>query len=94
MEAVRVGIREFRAGLADFIDASTPVAITRHGQTVGYFIPAHGHSEAELAALKRASQTLDDLLALHEVDEEGVVAEFKQARKQGRAKNEQQGIGD
>ncbi|MBO9514988.1 MAG: type II toxin-antitoxin system Phd/YefM family antitoxin [Variovorax sp.] len=86
MDAVKVGIREFRAGLADFIDANAPVAITRHGQTVGYFIPAHGHSEAELAALKRASQALDDLLAQHEVDTEAVVAEFKQARRQGRAR--------
>jgi len=84
-EAVRVGIREFRAGLADFIDASAPVAITRHGQTVGYFIPVHGHSEAELAALKRASRTLDDMLALHQVDTEAVVAKFKRARKPGRA---------
>ncbi|MDR2212567.1 MAG: hypothetical protein LBE21_02925 [Pseudomonadales bacterium] len=85
MEAVKVGIREFRAQLADFIAASTPVAITRHGQTVGYFIPAHDHGEAELAALKRASQTLDELLASHAIDPEAVVAEFKQARKQGRA---------
>jgi antitoxin (DNA-binding transcriptional repressor) of toxin-antitoxin stability system len=86
MEAVKVGIREFRAGLADFIGASAPVAITRHGQTVGYFIPARGHDEAELAALKRASRSLDDLLARHEVDPEAVVAEFKQARRQGRVR--------
>ncbi len=40
MEAIKVGIREFRADLAEYIASSTPVAVTRHGQTVGYFIPA------------------------------------------------------
>jgi hypothetical protein len=86
METTKVGIREFRSGLANYLGFNAPVAITRHGQTVGYFIPARGHDEAELAALKRASQSLDGLLARHGVDAEAVVAEFKQARKQGAAR--------
>jgi len=86
MEAAKVGIREFRASLAEYIESSTPVAITRHGQTVGYFIPARGQNEAELAALKQASQTLDELLTRHKVDTEAVVADFKQARQKGKAK--------
>jgi hypothetical protein len=83
MEATKVGIREFRAGLAEYIASSTPVAITRHGQTVGYFIPARGHDEAELAALKQASKALDELLARRGVNAEAVVADFKRARKAG-----------
>lgn len=83
METMKVGIREFRASLADYIDSSTPVAITRHGQTVGYFIPARGQNEAELAALKHASQALDELLARHEVDTDAVVTDFKRARQKG-----------
>ena len=62
----------------------TPVAVTRHGQTVGYFIPARGQNEAELAALRQASQTLDALLAQHGVAVDDVVAEYKQVRSQGR----------
>jgi len=38
METTKVGIREFRSDLAEYIASSTPVAVTRHGQTVGYFI--------------------------------------------------------
>ena len=53
MEATKVGIREFRADLAEYIAASSPVAVTRHGQTVGYFIPVHGQAEADLVALKK-----------------------------------------
>ncbi len=81
METTKVGIREFRADLAEYIASSTPVAVTRHGQTVGYFIPTHGQVEAGIAALKKASKTLDQMLAAQEVDIDAVVADFKVARK-------------
>ena len=82
METTKVGIREFRAGIAEYIASSTPVAVTRHGQTVGYFIPTQGNADADIAALKRASKTLDRLLAARGVDGEEVIAEFKAVRKQ------------
>ncbi|MCX7257430.1 MAG: type II toxin-antitoxin system Phd/YefM family antitoxin [Polaromonas sp.] len=82
MEPTKVGIREFRAGIAEFIASSTPVAVTRHGQTVGYFIPTQGQADAHIAALKKASKTLDRLLAAQSVNAEEVVAEFKAVRQQ------------
>ena len=82
METTRVGIREFRAGLAEYITARGPVAVTRHGQTVGYFIPVHGQAQADLVALQQASQALDQLLAAQGVEAEDIVADFKQARSQ------------
>ena len=81
MEATKVGIREFRADLAEYIASSTPVAVTRHGQTVGYFIPTQGQVEADVAALKKASKALDKMLEAHGVDIESVVADFKTARR-------------
>jgi PHD/YefM family antitoxin component YafN of YafNO toxin-antitoxin module len=86
METTKVGMREFRAGLAEYIASDTPVAITRHGQTVGYFIPAQGQADADLASLKKAAAELDRLLAAKSVDVEEVAAEFKAARKQGAAR--------
>ena len=82
MEATKVGIREFRTDLAEFIAASTPVAVTRHGHTVGYFIPTQGQADADIAALRKASKTLDQMLAAQAVDVEAVVADFKTARTQ------------
>ena len=76
----KVGIREFRSDLAEYIASSTPVAVTRHGQTVGYFIPTQGQAEADLVALKKASKTLDKLLEAQGVDVEAVVMDFKAAR--------------
>jgi antitoxin (DNA-binding transcriptional repressor) of toxin-antitoxin stability system len=81
METIKVGIREFRADLAEFIAASHPVAVTRHGQTVGIFIPTHGQVEGDIAALKKAGKALDRLMETQKVDIEDVVADFKVARK-------------
>ncbi len=81
METIKVGIREFRADLAEYIAASTPVAVTRHGQTVGFFIPTHGQVEGDIVALKKAGKTLDKMLEAQHVDVEDVVADFKMARK-------------
>ena len=81
METTKVGIREFRTDLAVDIASSTHVAVTRHGQTVGYFIPTHGKFDAEIAALKNAGKALDKLLEAAKVDVEALVEEFKGARK-------------
>jgi hypothetical protein len=85
METTKVGIREFRSGLAEYIASETPVAVTRHGQTVGFFIPTHGQVDADVAALKRASAELDRLLAAQSVDVEAVAAEFKAMRRASKA---------
>lgn len=64
MSVTKVGIGEFRAGLADDIAAGEPVVVTRHGLTVGYFIPARGDRGAEAAALRAIASKLDILLDL------------------------------
>jgi antitoxin (DNA-binding transcriptional repressor) of toxin-antitoxin stability system len=81
MTASKVGIREFRAGLADFVDSDAPVAVTRHGQTVGYFIPVKQDRAADAAALRAAGEKLDALLQLTEGEVEEMVDDFKQLRK-------------
>ena len=72
MELMRVGIREFRERLAAYLlESATPVAITRHGDTVGYFIPARRkRSATERVALKKAAAQLDAMLASKGVTEE------------------------
>jgi PHD/YefM family antitoxin component YafN of YafNO toxin-antitoxin module len=82
MEPVRVGIREFREKLATYVlESDTPVAITRHGDTVGYFIPARRkRSDEERTALKEAAGRLDALLAAKGITEDELVADFKRWR--------------
>ena len=87
MAPVKVGIREFREKLASYVlESDTPVAITRHGDTVGYYIPARGkRSEAERTALKEAAARLQKMLRAEGVSEEEILADFKRWRS-GRRK--------
>jgi PHD/YefM family antitoxin component YafN of YafNO toxin-antitoxin module len=82
MEALRVGIREFRDKLASYLlESDAPVAITRHGDTVGYYIPARRkRSETERAALREATTRWQEVLAAEGIGEEEALEDFKQWR--------------
>jgi antitoxin (DNA-binding transcriptional repressor) of toxin-antitoxin stability system len=82
MESERVGIREFRENLARYIESSIPVTITRHGETIGFYVPARrNRSEADLDALRAAGERLDALIASAGTSEEELVDEFKRRRR-------------
>lgn len=83
MEALKVGIREFREKLASYLlESDVPVAITRHGDTVGYYIPArHKRAETERAALKQAASRLQQVLAAVGISEDEILADFKRFRR-------------
>ncbi|ACO32236.1 MULTISPECIES: prevent-host-death protein [Acidobacterium] len=79
MDTQKVGIREFRDKLATYLlESETPVAITRHGDTVGYYIPARRRrSEAEREALKEAFGHWQQILKAEGISEDEVLADFK-----------------
>jgi len=80
-----VGIREFREKLADYLESSAPLAITRHGETIGFYIPARRkRTDEEKAALDRAAAHLDKLLAARGATEDQLVEDFKRLRRQKR----------
>lgn len=86
MPAERVGVREFRENLSGYLESSTPVAITRHGETIGFYVPAgRGPNEEDLEALRRAGERLSSLIAASGASEEELVSEFKALRKSRRA---------
>ena len=84
METVKVGIREFRDKLATYLlETDAPVAITRHGDTIGYFLPARKkRTDADRAALEEAAAKWQAIMDAEGIDEDEVVAEFKRRRKQ------------
>jgi antitoxin (DNA-binding transcriptional repressor) of toxin-antitoxin stability system len=86
MEAQKVGVREFREQLAKYLESTTPVAVTRHGETIGYYIPTKQRSKPEaLEALRIAGQKVDAMLAAAGVTEDDIVADFKEARRRRRS---------
>jgi antitoxin (DNA-binding transcriptional repressor) of toxin-antitoxin stability system len=81
---IHVGIREFRENMAQYLDSPVPVAITRHGRTVGYYVPTHGRmEEEELRALKQAVEHLATLLADRGISDDEVVSAFRARRPHG-----------
>ena len=86
MKTLRVGIREFRDRLASYLlETDVPVAITRHGDTVGYYIPARRkRAESERTALKEAAARLQQMLSAEGISEEEILKDFKGWRAGGR----------
>ena len=79
---VKVGMREFRAHLPQYLFASEPVAITRHGETVGFYIPTHRQShEVEIETLKEAALQLEKILLMKGVTEEELLSEYRMLRE-------------
>lgn len=80
-ETPSVGIREFRAALAEYIDADTPVTVTRHGQTVGLFVPLRRPSAEDLQRLNTAAANFRKAMPLTENEIEEIVADFDALRR-------------
>ena len=79
----KIGMREFRDNLAKYLNSNQPIAVMRHGQTVGYFLPTQQPpDDGELEGLKRAAAKLDELLQEAGITEDMLVAEFRQLRAQ------------
>jgi PHD/YefM family antitoxin component YafN of YafNO toxin-antitoxin module len=87
METQKIGIREFRDKLATYLlESEAPLAITRHGDTVGYYIPARRkRTDAEKAAFQEASSRWQQVLDSKGITEEDAVADFKRLRAGERA---------
>lgn len=83
---VKVGVREFRSHLPQYLVASSPVAITRHGETIGYYIPTkHNVEKSEVDELREAARQLEKLLLSKGLSEDDLLKEFRVLR----AKKEQ-----
>jgi len=87
MQTERVGIREFREKLSGYLQSEIPVAITRHGETIGFYLPTRRRpNEQQLEALLRAGEKLQGMIAASGATEDELVGEFKALRKAHRSK--------
>lgn len=86
MQTERVGIRQFRENLSGYLESSEPVAITRHGQTIGFYVPAKRDiTEADREAFRAANAQMRTLLKEAGVTEDDIVNDFKRLRKKNRS---------
>ena len=88
MGAQSIGIREFRDNLATYLlESKGPLAITRHGDTIGYYLPTRRkRTEAEKAALDAIHAQLQQNMAEVGVTEDEIIEDFERFRKEARLK--------
>ena len=80
-----VGVREFREDLATHLQSDEPIAVTRHGQAVGVFIPIEPErAKAIWSAIYKAAAPLDALLEQYGITEDEAVEEFERLRRESR----------
>ena len=87
MNTEKIGMREFRENLAGYLEAGKPLAITRHGETLGFYIPAQKKSrKAEVEAMRAAAKELDSMIAAWGATEDELFEEYKEIRRTSREK--------
>jgi hypothetical protein len=87
MDTLKIGMREFRENLAGYLEAGTPLAIMRRGETLGFYIPAQKRNrKAQLEAMRAAAKDLDEMMAAWGTGEEELMEEYKEIRQAAREK--------
>ena len=87
MQILKIGMREFRQNLAGYLESGSPLAITRHGETLGYYVPAQKRNrKAEIEAMRAAAKDLDAMIASWGASEEELIEEYKEIRRTTREK--------
>lgn len=80
--ATRIGIRELRARLASHLESSTPIEVTRHGRTIGLYVPLpqQGNLNDREKVLEAGRLMQAELVRLG-LSEDDLSAQFKAWRK-------------
>lgn len=65
-----VGVREFRDHATTYLSGSDPVAVSKHGRVVGFYIPLQRDEDEVRRALARLGETVSQVL-----DETGLFEE-------------------
>jgi len=85
METEKIGVRQFRENLTGYLEGGRALAITRHGETLGFFIPAQKRSrKAEVEAMRAAAKELDAMIAQWGASEDELMQEYKEIRRTSR----------
>ena len=81
--SLRIDVGELRDKLAEYLESSLPIEVTRHGQIIGFYIPVPKRPNAsERDAMLEAGRRMQAELARLGITEEELVADFKAWRRQ------------
>ncbi|MBV9163843.1 MAG: hypothetical protein JO281_20345 [Pseudonocardiales bacterium] len=57
-----VGVREFRDHATTYLSGSDPIAVSKHGRVVGFYIPLERDEDEVQRALARLGETVSQVL--------------------------------
>jgi antitoxin (DNA-binding transcriptional repressor) of toxin-antitoxin stability system len=73
-ELKNVGVREFRDHATSYLSGSDPVAVSKHGRVIGFYVPVQRNDDEVQAAVVRLGEVVGQVLAESGLDEEELAA--------------------
>ena len=80
-EIKTIGVKEFRENLAQHLMSPYPIAVTKHGLTLGYYLPTHPVSQGDRQTLTETSKQLQQVLEARGIDLEEAIKEAQELRR-------------
>jgi antitoxin (DNA-binding transcriptional repressor) of toxin-antitoxin stability system len=76
-----VGVREFRDHATTYLSGSDPVAVSKHGRVVGFYIPLQRDEDEVRRALAQLGETVGQVLEETGLSEEELAQMFDMRRR-------------
>lgn len=74
-------MRELRERLAEYLESSVPIEVTRHGRTIGFYIPVPRRpNQSERDALLEAGRRMHEELQRLGIHEDALLNDFRSWR--------------
>ena len=83
---VRIGVRELREKLSEHLESTVPIEVTRHGKTIGFYIPIPKEpTQSERDAMLEAGRRMREEMERLGLTEDVLMDDVKARRKQRHA---------
>jgi antitoxin (DNA-binding transcriptional repressor) of toxin-antitoxin stability system len=79
-----VGVREFRDHATTYLSGSDPVAVSKHGRVIGFYIPLQRDEDEVRRAIVRLGETVGQVLDETGLSEEELAHLFDLQRQRDR----------
>ena len=76
-----VGVREFRNNASTYLSGSDPVAVNKHGQVIGFYIPLERDQDEVRRAIAKLGVTVEKVLEDTGMSEEELAQLFDLRRQ-------------
>lgn len=75
-ELKHVGVREFRDHATSYLSGSNPVAVSKHGRVLGFYVPLQRDDDEVKAAIAKLGETVGQVLTESGMSEEELATLF------------------